>query len=108
MNKMSLALISGVILGLLDGLSAIFAPGAQDMLEVIIISATIKGLINGGIVGVVSRRIDGIGVNVLIGGLVGSVLSVLAALPSGSYTEIVIPGTIIGLLLGFIVSKWGK
>lgn len=108
MKKIPLGLLSGTILGLLDGLSAIPNPDAQPMLAMIITSSTIKGLITGLIVGMVAQKIDGIGKNMLIGLGISTVLSALAAMPSGYYFEIVVPGAIIGLLMGFIVSKWGK
>ena len=108
MKKIPLGLLSGTILGLLDGLSAIPNPDAQPMLTTIIVSATIKGLITGGIVGIAAQKIEGIAKNVLAGLGISTVLSILAAIPSGTYLPILIPGAIIGLLLGFIVSKWGR
>lgn len=108
MKKVLLGLLSGALLGLLDGLSALFVPEAEGMLAVIIVSATVKGIINGLLVGLIARKTEGLGKNVLAGGGVGLVLSVLAAMPSGSYVEIIVPGLFIGLMLGFIVAKWGK
>lgn len=107
MKKIQLGLLSGFVLGLLDGLSAFFVPEAQEMLGVIIPSATIKGIITGLVIGLIARKVEGIAKNVLIGGGIGAVLSALAAIPSGSYVAIIAPGIIIGLLIGFIVSKYG-
>ena len=108
MKRIQLGLLSGFVLGLLDGLSALFVPEAQEMLGMIIPSATIKGIITGLVVGLIGRKVEGIAQNILIGGGIGAVLSALAAIPSGSYVQIIAPGIIIGLLIGFIVSKWGK
>jgi hypothetical protein len=108
MKKIQLGLLSGFVLGLLDGLSAFFVPEAQEMLGVIIPSATIKGIITGLVIGLIVRKVEGIVRNILIGGGIGAVLSALAAIPSGSYVEIIAPGILIGLLIGFIVSKWGQ
>ena len=108
MKKITLGLIAGTILGLLDGLSAIFIPEAADMLQLIIISATIKGLITGVIIGLIARKVDSVGMNVLYGGIVSALLSLLSAIPSGAYMEIIAPGIVIGLLIGFIASRWGK
>lgn len=101
-------MLSGLILGLIDGLSAYFIPEARDMLTTIVVSATAKGLLTGLLVSLVSRRIEGTGANVLTGGAIGALLSLLAAIPTGTYVEIIVPGVIIGVLVGYIVSKWGQ
>lgn len=108
MEKMPLGIVSGFILGLLDGLSAIPDPDAQPMLTIIIMSATIKGTITGLIIGLIARKVESIGKNILIGLAISTFISALAAIPSGYYLVIIIPGAIIGLLIGFIVAKWGK
>ncbi len=108
MNKTALGLLSGAGLGLLDGVSAAFNPEAQPMLAVIIASATIKGAVTGVVIAYLAHRIDGVTRNVAAGAIVGLVLSVIAAVPSGSYVEIILPGTIIGALVGVIVAKFGR
>ena len=108
MKKLPLSLLAGFILGLLDGLSAIPNPDAREMLPVIIVFATLKGIVTGLVIGLVASKIQGISKIVVVGLVVGTIFSVLAAIPSGSYLEIVIPGAIIGVLIGFITSKWGK
>ncbi len=108
MKKLPLGLLSGTVLGLLDGLSAFFIPEALEMIGMIITSATIKGVITGLCIGLIARKVDGIGKNILLGGGVSAVLSILAAVPSGAYIEILVPGVIIGVLVGFLVAKWGK
>ncbi|MBS4041651.1 MAG: hypothetical protein KGZ81_13770 [Flavobacteriales bacterium] len=108
MKKVLLGAITGTILGLLDGLSAFFIPEATNMMTQIIIGSTAKGLIGGIIIGVFVKKITSILNVTLLGGLVGIVLSILAAIPSGAYVEILVPGTIVGLLTGAITAKWGK
>jgi hypothetical protein len=107
MKKLQLGMLSGAILGLLDGLSAFFIPEAASMMTEIIIGSTIKGLINGLIAGFIARRFSVLN-TILLSGLAGIILSVLSAIPSGAYIEIIAPGTIVGLLTGFITAKWGK
>jgi hypothetical protein len=108
MKKVYLGLIAGTFLGLLDGLSAFFIPEAAAMMTAIIIGSTVKGLVGGLLIGLIAKRSASMPGTILWGGLVGIVLSVLAAIPSGAYVEILVPGTIVGLLTGFIVHKWGK
>lgn len=108
MKRVPLGLIAGGGLGLLDGLSAFLIPEARGMMTEIIVWGTAKGLVTGLLVGVIAYRVEGVGKNVLAGGAVGAVLSLLAAISTGSYVEIVPTGIVIGLLAGLIVSKWGK
>jgi hypothetical protein len=108
MKKIPLGILSGTVLGLLDGLSAFFIPEAVTMMTEIIVGSTIKGLINGLIAGLIARRTSSVLNVTLMSGAVGIVLSLLSAIPSGAYVEIIVPGTIVGLLSGFITSRWGK
>lgn len=108
MKRVPLGLIAGAVLGLLDGLSAFLIPEARGMMTEITAWGTAKGLVTGLLVGIIACRVVGAGKNVLAGGAVGAVLSLLAAISTGSYVEIVPSGIVIGLLAGLIVSKWGK
>lgn len=108
MKKIPLGAIAGTVLGLLDGLSAFFVPEAAGMMTEIIIGSTLKGLINGALAGLISKKANSVMNSTLLSGVTGVILSVLSAIPSGAYIEIVVPGTIVGLLSGFITSKWGK
>ncbi|MBI4931190.1 MAG: hypothetical protein HY841_10540 [Bacteroidetes bacterium] len=108
MNKFLLGAVAGTILGILDGCSAFFIPEASEMMTEIIIGSTVKGLINGLIAGLIAKKVSSIGLATLFSGITGIILSVLVAIPSGSYMEIIIPGTIVGLLVGAVTAKWGK
>lgn len=99
---------AGLVLGLLDGLSAALAPVLPPELTVIVVAATVKGLINGAVVVTATRWVDGLRALTGVGALSGLVLSALAAAPSGAYVEIIVPGTVVGLLVGLIVAKWGR
>jgi len=108
MKKIPLALIGGTFLGLIDGVSSIFNPDAQEMLITIIISATIKGSLTGLFIGLISRRLMGKVALTIAGAIVGLLLSIIAAIPSGYLLEIIIPGVGVGFITGFLVAKWGK
>ena len=108
MGKSTLGLLAGLGLGLLDGASAVFNPDAQSMLTTIVVSATIKGGITGIVVALAARRLSGVLQNVSSGAVIGLVLSAIAAIPSGSYVEIIVPGVIVGMLVGLIVTKFGR
>ncbi len=108
MRKIPLGLLTGAGLGFIDGALAAFNPAAQEMLTAIIISATAKGVLTGGAIGLLARKLHSVAKNMAGGAGIGGALSVLAAMPSGAYLEIVIPGVVIGLITGLIVSKWGR
>ena len=108
MNKIVLGIIAGTILGLLDGCSAFFIPEAADMMTEIIIGSTGKGLINGLIVGLVAKKVSSLLMVGIYGAIAGLMLSILAAIPSGAYMEIIVPGILVGFFAGLITAKWGK
>ena len=108
MARVKLGMLSGVVLGLLDGLSSFLIPEAQGMVASITLWGSAKGLLTGLLVGLLARSVGGAGSLAVSGVVVGAVLSVLAAVPTGSYMEIVPTGIVVGLLVGLIVSKWGK
>jgi uncharacterized membrane protein (Fun14 family) len=74
----------------------------------IIISSTIKGLITGVIAGWVARATNSVTWAVVVGVAVGLVLSYLAALGSGYYLQIMLPGTILGAIAGFASQRFGR
>ena len=47
MSKPFLGLLLGGVLGLIDGLSALFYPGTAAMIVPIVVGSTIKGLVTG-------------------------------------------------------------
>ncbi len=108
MKKTVLGLITGTVLGLLDGASAIFIPEAKEMLMFIIVFATLKGTITGLLGGIASRKLNKTLLCVLAGGGIGLILSFLTALQSGSFMVIVLPGTVLGFVVGYVTAKWGK
>lgn len=108
MKKIYLGIIAGTVLGFLDGLSAFFIPEAAPMMTEIIIGSTVKGLTGGLIIGLISKKTSRMWSTVAWSAMVGIVLSILAAIPSGAYVEILIPGVLVGVLTAVIVHRWGK
>ena len=112
MNKVFLGLILGGVLGLLDGVSSWLAPEARPMIVEIIIGSTIKGLITGVLIGVFARRVQSLPLGIIFGLGVGLVLSFLVAAmqPEGQkyYFEIMLPGGIVGVLVGYATQRYGR
>ena len=109
MSKPLLGLVLGAILGAIDGLTAWFTPAVRDQLGQIVIGSTIKGIIAGIAIGFFAKKFHSLAIGIVFGILVGAFLAFLVALMQGGYyLEIVLPGTIVGLIVGFATQKYGK
>ena len=112
MSKLMLGLVAGAVLGCLDGLTAWFTPDVRNQMLSIIIGSTFKGLLTGLAAGWVARKWNSMTAAVLVGLGVGFVLSyTVAALGDDAgnhyYLQIVLPGSILGLIVGFASQRFG-
>jgi len=113
MNKPVLGLLLGGILGIFDGLSALLsAPETKPLITGIVIGSTIKGLICGVLIGWFARKVHSVSAGLLFGLAVGAFFALLIAAmpdPSGKhyYWEIVLPGSVLGLVVGYATQKYG-
>ena len=113
MSKIILGLVIGAVLGCLDGLTAWFTPEVRAQLLSIVIGSTGKGLLTGLAAGWVARRYNSMTAAVLVGLGVGLVLSYAVAAMGDDqgnhyYLQIVLPGSILGLIVGFASQKFGR
>jgi hypothetical protein len=108
MNKVLVGLLAGAILGCLDGATAWFYPEARAMLAGIIMGSTIKGILVGLTAGIVARKVNSMTVGILTGLGVGFALALLVAfLQHANYFEIILPGTLVGVIAGYATQKFG-
>jgi hypothetical protein len=112
-KKTTIGLVTGGILGILDGLSAWLSPDARPFMTQIVVGSTIKGLVTGIIVGYVAQRTQSMMLGVGAGLLVGLALSFAAAATSGMpgdphYFEIMLPGALVGVIAGIVSVKYGQ
>jgi LytS/YehU family sensor histidine kinase len=112
-SKPIVGALTGTVLGLLDGLSAWAYPEARSTILWIVISSTLKGLLTGVLAGLVARRWRSMGVGIIAGLAIGLVLSALAAIPVAAdeparYFDIVLPGMLIGALVGFATQRYPR
>ena len=99
----------GGLLGILDGLSALASPEARPIIMTIVIGSTIKGLVTGVLAGLIANRWRSLGVGVTAGVVIGLVLSALAAMSQPDhYLEIVVPGMILGAIVGFVTQRYPR
>jgi len=113
MNKPLLGLLLGGLLGILDGLSAWFTPEVRSQMVPIVIGSTVKGLLAGVLIGLFARKV--VSVPLVVGfGLVIALLLAwgIAAMPDASgnhyYLQIMLPGGILGMIVGFATARYGR
>ena len=111
MSKPVLGLLLGGVLGIFDGLTAYFTPEVRNQLMMIVVGSTMKGLIAGLSIGFFSKKVHSLTMGILFGLGVGLLLAyIVAALPSETgkhyYFEIMLPGAIVGAIVGYATQKW--
>jgi hypothetical protein len=109
MNKPLLGMLVGTVLGVLDGLSAWAYPDARPMIVSIVVGSTLKGLVTGVLAGIIARRVQSVPLGVAAGAGIGFALSSLVALGQPEhYWDIVLPGMLVGVLVGFATQRYPR
>ncbi len=109
MTKPMLGIVVGGVLGILDGLTApLSAPETLPQLPMIVVGSTIKGIVAGILIGLFARKVRSVPAGLVFGLLVGGALAALITIGGPYFWEIVIPGSIVGLLVGFSTQRFGK
>ncbi len=113
MSKTVLGLVLGGVLGVFDGLSALVsAPETAPQIVTIVIGSTFKGLIAGAIIGYFARRVHSLALGIVFGTGVGLVLAFLvawmnAAAGQSYYWQIMLPGGVLGTIVGYATQRYG-
>ena len=111
MSKPVFGLILGGILGIFDGLSALVsAPEVAPQIMSIVIGSTVKGLITGVLIGYFARKVRSVPLGLVFGLAVGVILAygvVMLQAASGKayYWQIMLPGGILGLIVGYATQR---
>lgn len=113
MNKIVLGLVLGGILGIVDGLTAWFTPEVRAQMVGIVAGSTFKGIIGGVAAGWFARKVHSVPAGIAFGFAVGLLLAfAVAAIPDPNgkhyYFEIMLPGSILGAVVGWATQRYGR
>lgn len=116
LNRPLFGLLAGAVLGVLDGLTALFsAPEVAGEIAGIVIGSSVKGLIAGLIIGFIARRLRspwlGLGIGALVALVVTAPIAYMNASHYGEvsyYWKIMLPGALVGAIVGYVVTRYGR
>ena len=110
LTKPMLGLAVGGTLGLLDGLSGFLEPSLAPVMSSMITFSLLKGLVSGISIGYVSQRFHSMLVGILAGAGIAAALSLLVVLHAGMvlFWDIMLPGMLLGVVVGFTTQKFGQ
>ena len=114
MNKPVLGLVAGGVLGVFDGLTALVsAPEVAPQIAGIVAGSMGKGLVAGALIGWFARKVNNLGAGIAFGLVMGALFALPFALMPDPTTgqkyfwEILIPGSMVGLIVGFLTQRYG-
>jgi hypothetical protein len=110
LTKPVLGLAIGGTLGLLDGLSGFFEPSLAPVMGSVITFSMLKGLIAGIAIGYLSQKVRSIAIGIVAGIAIAAILSLLVVLHAGMalFWDIMLPGMLLGAIVGFTTQKFGR
>ena len=106
MRKPLFATLLGGVLGIFDGLTALFTPEVRSQIVGIVIGSTIKGLLTGVIIGFFATRVRSLVVGTIFGLAVGAFFAYLILLANpGHALNIMLPGSLVGVIVGYAAQR---
>ena len=110
MNKILIGILVGAVLGAFDGATAWFTPEVRNAIVGIMIGSTIKGIIAGALAGWFAKKVNSIPAGIAFGLAVGAILAFIVCQLQGGkyYFEIMLPGSIVGAIVGWATQRYGR
>ena len=112
MNKILAGALLGIILGLADGGTAWFYPPVRPMMAGILVGSSLKGMVVGILCGWFARKVHSTKWGVVVGSALGLLFAFLVASMGTTdgkhlYLEIMLPGFVVGAIVGFLTQRVG-
>jgi hypothetical protein len=117
-TKPMLGLVLGGVLGVFDGLSALVSapndPAIKAGIVGIVIGSTVKGILTGLLIGWFAKRTQSLGTAIVFGLAVGLALAFCVSLAQkmagqpAYYWQIMLPGGILGVIVGYATFTQGR
>jgi len=114
MRKIGLAVILGAVLGAFDGLTAWFEPSVRDQIGTIVMLSSLKSVIAGLLIGIFACYVKKRVATAVFGLAIGLFLAYLVALQPDPatgehfYAQIMVPGALVGLIVGYATARYGE
>lgn len=113
MNKVLAGAIFGIVLGAVDGATAWFYPEVRSMIGGILVGSSFKGMVVGLLSGWFARRVQSTGWGIAVGAALGLLFAFLVAAMGTEdgkhyYLEIMMPGFVVGAIIGFLTQRVGS
>lgn len=112
MNKITIGLLFGLILGAVDGATAMFYPETRPLIAGILMGSSFKGMLVGLLSGWFARKVESTMWGIMLGSGLGLFFAWLVAMMDASkgkahYLEIMLPGFVVGGIIGFLTQRMG-
>ena len=114
MNKPVLGLVAGGVLGVIDGLTALVsAPEVAPQITGIVLGSMGKGLVAGILIGWFAKKVNSLPMGIVFGLVIGGLFALPFAMATDPATgqkyfwEILIPGSMVGLVVGYLTQRYG-
>jgi hypothetical protein len=110
MTKPVLGLILGGTLGLMDGLSGLLEPSLAPIMASVITFSMLKGLVSGIAIGYLAQKVRSMMWGILAGIAIAAIFSLMVWMHAGMklFVDIVVPGMLLGAIVGFATQRWGN
>jgi len=113
MRKIGVAVLLGAVLGAFDGLTAWFEPSVRPQLGTIVMLSSLKSVIAGLLIGLLALKVRSRVALACIGLAIGLCFAFFVARQQQAetgdnfYAQIMIPGSIVGLIVGYATARYG-
>jgi hypothetical protein len=112
MNKIVVGLVCGLVFGALDGATAWFYPEARPLIASILVGSSFKGMVVGLLSGWFARKVQSTTWGIVLGASLGLLFAFLVAATDTlngrhPYLEIMMPGFVVGAIIGFLTQRVG-